>query len=291
VPDWLRWLEAPIPKPLLRIGTPIAAFVLVTLFVFLRFPFGDLAPFLAQQIAALTGAEVSIGDLEPRLTIGGPGFAARDVRLVTPGRRRFDVDPLRVRPAWSTSWLRGDPALRVDAESAVGRAGGVIVLGDAPAFRGEFVDVDLASLPIAAAGTEGLALSGRLTGAADLALAAGAAVGPLSFDVRSGAIVHPLLPVPIEFETIRADLVLGGAASIDVKSFALDGPIVNARLTGTLGVAGAPAGRDGPLDLDVELEIPSPPLRALLEGVGLRTDGRGHAAFAISGTLAQPRFQ
>ena len=76
-------LSGPISKPLLFVGTPIAGFVLVVFFVFLGFPYGQLAGLASARISAATGTQVHIRDLEPRVTIAGPGMTLRDVRVTT----------------------------------------------------------------------------------------------------------------------------------------------------------------------------------------------------------------
>jgi type II secretion system protein N len=283
----LEFLEAPIPRPLLWAGVPIAAAVLITVLVFLRFPYGEFAPALSAELTRATGREVSVGDIEPRLTIGGPGIAARDVRILLPSRQRIDIDPLRLRPAWSTSWLQGDPALKVEAESLVGNADGIVVIGDVPAWRGEIVEVDLGRLPFTPG--EGIALSGRMTAAADLQLLPDGPSGPLSFDATAGSIDHPALPIGIAYETATGDLLLGGDAIVDVRAFNLDGPVLSASAIGT--VRQGPRPGDPQLDLDVDLEIKNAPMRALVQGLGVQLDARGRSSFAIQGTTSSPRMR
>ena len=278
-------LEAPIPKPVLWIGTPIAAVFLITIFVFLGFPYDQFAVPLSQQISQATGADVSIGQIEPRLTIGGPGVAARDVRIVTPDQQRIDVDPLEIRPAWSTSWLRGAPALKVDLESGIGQADGILTLADTPAWAGELREVDLARLPLE--NMAGLALAGTLTAAADVELADTGPVGPLSFDATAGSVRHESLPVPLEFERVNGDLMLGGDALVDVRSLELDGPMVFAEVSGT--VLRAPRPGTERLDLDIALEIKSPPLQMILRQAGVRLNGQGRSSFNLGGTISNPR--
>ena len=67
-------LESPIPRPLLWIGTPVAAIVLIAVFVFLRFPYDEFALPLGRQLSAMTGSDVTIGGIDPRLTIGAVSY-------------------------------------------------------------------------------------------------------------------------------------------------------------------------------------------------------------------------
>jgi len=278
-------LEAPIPRPLLWIGTPIAAFVLIVVFSFLRFPYDELARPLTQQISAATGADVAIGHIEPRITIGGPGIAVHDIQLVRPGRPRVAVDVLRLRPAWSTSWFKGDPAFKVEAESAIGSADGVMVLGDAMAWTGEFIDVDLANLPLPL--PRGLLLAGRVTAAADVVLLPEGPSGPLSFDASAGTVQHPMIPLPLDFERINGDLLLGGDALLNVRSFELDGPVAFATVSGQVR-RGARSG-DEQLALAIDVELKSQQLRGLVSGLGVPIDARGRTAFDLGGTTSAPQ--
>jgi type II secretion system protein N len=278
-------LEAPIPRPLLYFGVPVAALVLIVIFVFLRFPYDDLARPLTQQLGAMTNSQVSIGHISPRITIGGPGIAAHDVHLVQPGGTRLIIDDLRIRPAWSTSWLRCDPALKIDAESAIGSAQGVLVLGDYTAWTGEFNELEIESLPIPK--PRGLLLAGRVTAAADLIFLPDGPSGPLSFDAHSGTIAHPLIPIPLDFERINGDLLLGGDTLVRMRNFELDGPVVFASVRGPVYRGSKPG--DERLELAFDVELKSPPLRSLVQGMGVPVDARGRSTFDLGGTVSAPR--
>ena len=283
----IAFLSAPIPRPLLWVAVPITALILVAVFVFLRFPFGEFAPSLARQLSQTTGGEVLIGDIEPQWTIGGPGMAARDVRLLMPARTRIDIDPLTIRPAWSTSWLQGDPAFRVVASSTLGEVDGIFVLGDVPSWSGEFIEIDLGQLPLPP--TEGFAVEGLVTGDASLSLGNEGARGPVRFDAVTGRVDHSALPVGIEFDRISAELILGGLQSIEIQKLEFTGPVIEASGNGTVLT---PSPQQEPnLDLNVEIEIKNPPLRAMLQGMGLPLVDQGRSRFSIQGTPSQPRLQ
>ena len=121
-------LEGPTPRPLLYVGAPIAGVLLPTLFVFLGFPYDLFAPRLARQLSSATGSEIVIESIEPRITMAGPGMAARNVFVLRPDGASLSFDPLFVRPAWSTSWLRGDPSIHIDLRSEQGSVQGTILL-------------------------------------------------------------------------------------------------------------------------------------------------------------------
>ncbi|MCH2187487.1 type II secretion system protein GspN [Myxococcota bacterium] len=283
----IAFLSAPIPRPLLWVFVPVAALVLVTIFVFLRFPFGEFAPTLARQLSQTTGGEVLIGDIEPRWTIGGPGMAARDVRVIMPARTRIDIDPLTIRPAWSTSWLGGDPAFQLVAVSPLGALEGTLELGDVPSWSGDFIEIDLGRLPLPP--TEGFAIEGLLTGEADLSLGADGARGPLRFEAIAGRLDHSALPVGLEFDVIRGDVILGGLQNVEIQNLQFTGPIIEASGAGT--ILSASPQQEPNLDLDVEIEIKNPPLRAMLEGMGLPLGNQGRSRFSVQGTPSQPRIE
>lgn len=278
-------LEAPIPRPLLWIGTPIAAIVLISIFVFLRFPYGDFAPPLARQLGQLTGSDVRIGDIESRITIGGPGMALRNVRITRPDGQVLDVDPILVRPAWSTSWLSCDPAIKIEVASPIGRLDGVFVLADPPRWTGEVRDLDLARLPVG--DLRGLSLSGKLVAAADVLIGPGGPVGPVSFDATSGSITHAALPIALQFESASGDLTLGDEPIATVRAFDVDGPTLFATVTGEVHRALTRGGDQ--LDLDIRVEVKDPTLRSMLQGMGAPLDARGRGQFKLGGTLAAPR--
>ena len=283
----IAFLSAPIPRPILWIGVPILALLLVISFVFLRFPFGEFSPTLARQISQATGGEVFIGDIESKWTWAGPGMAARDVRIVMPTRSRIDIDPLSVRPAWSTSWLWGEPALKVVAQSTIGSLDGIVEIGDLTSWSGEFTEVDLAQLPLPA--TEGFAVEGILNGAADLILAPDGAYGPLSFDAVSGQLNHSALPIGVEFDLVSADLLLDGPNLVEIRRLEFTGPIIEVSASGNV-LPGGPQ-QEPRLDLGVDLEIKNPPLRTMMQGMGLPIGQTGRASFSLQGTPSDPRLE
>ncbi|HKJ25118.1 MAG TPA: hypothetical protein VKB65_09875, partial [Myxococcota bacterium] len=88
-----------LPRWLLVLGVPVAGLLLVAFFVFLQFPFERFREVLAGQTGAALGADVTIGALDPALTVGGPGFVARDVRIRWPGGDAASVAEAGLRPA------------------------------------------------------------------------------------------------------------------------------------------------------------------------------------------------
>jgi len=145
--DLLARLTAPIPRPVVFVGGPLLYLLLLAFFVFLRFPYDRLADRVEAAVQAASGMEVVIGELGPHLGLLGPGFEARDVSLMPAQGGRIPLEHLRLRPAWSLSWLRGVPAVHVDALGEMGRIAGAFALGDGgpSGFDGSLEGVDSAS--------------------------------------------------------------------------------------------------------------------------------------------------
>ncbi len=281
------FLEAPIPRPLLWVGIPIAAVVLIALFVFLGFPYARVADLAGRQLSEASGHEISIGEIHPRITIGGPGFSVSNLVLTSEQRQRYEIDPLRLRPAWSLSWLRGQPALHVDLTSAMGKAVGTVVLGDEPGWEGNLSQLDLAQLPLPTG--SGVALSGRLDADADLTLAANGPSGVLHFAAADGTLSHSRLPIDIEYTTVQGDIVLGEKSLAEIRELVLDGPTLSAAVTGNVA-RGQKRGREL-LDLSVELQLKPSPMRAMLRGLGVALDADGRTSFSLGGTVQSPKLR
>jgi type II secretion system protein N len=268
----------------LFVVAPIAAIVLITLFVFLRFPYDAFAPPLGHRLSAATGADIRIGGIDPRITIGGPGIAARDVIVLTPQGRVINIDPLAVRPAWSTSWLSGEPSLHVDFDTEIGAANGTLLVGESMGWNGELEQLDLARLPVQM--PSGLRLSGLADADADLVLADGEISGDLVFEARSGSLGHPSVPMEIDFEQLTGELSLGGDNLAEIASLELDGQTLSASVSGVVQHARRP-GRN-PLDMNVDVEIKNPGMASMMRSMGVDVDSEGRISMRLSGSLQEP---
>lgn len=278
-------LEGPIPKPLFWTLVPVSSIVLISLFVFLGFPYDALGARFAALVGDMTGSQIQIRGVSPRITIAGPGFRAKWVQVITPAQTIYEAGPVGVRPAWSTSWLSAEPALHIDLESPVGNAEGMVVIGSELGFDGELSEVDLSLIPL----PEGAAvsISGKLKGDVDLFVREGTPEGSLVFSADSGSLAHDALPIAIDYDTATGDLIFGGENFVEITELALDGPIVSATAEGTVGQSRQLG--SAPLDLGVDLEIKNPGLVMMIQGFGLQLDGDGRASFDISGTPSNPR--
>ncbi len=280
-------IEGPIPRGQLVVLTPLAALFLISFFLYLGFPYDQLAMQLSNRIAEGSGNDVRIEGISPRITIGGPGFSADEVLVITADADRYLLGPVSVRPAWSSSWLRGQPALHLDVESGYGNLNGMVIVGDLPGFDGTLSAVDIESIPIPA----GLPVSlrGKLGGVADLQMGDAGLVGRVDFLAESGSILHDALPLAIDYDRVEGSLDFGGEHWIEVKVFELNGPLLTASAEGHVGHGPNAASRQ--VDLGLDLRIMKPNLAMLVQGFGVPLDGDGRASFDVGGNLLSPRIQ
>jgi type II secretion system protein N len=266
----------------------LACGLLLVFFMVLRFPYDKFRQPLAARLSIATGAEVTIGTLRGRPSVGLIRIDAAPLSIRWPDGRSIELTRVALRPAWSPSWLLGTPALQVDFEGLPGRlAGTVWPDAEAPAFRGRLEEVDLDALPGGAAAiAERYALQGRLGAEIDLAIGEGGADGEVRFEARDGAFAPPEAGLAIPFETLRGVLAFEPGAGARIDSIDLDGPLGGATLTGTVGPG--PSLDTAPLDLEIAVRGIDPGVQAALSGLGLRMAGDGNRLL-LGGTLGAPR--
>jgi len=268
-----------------RRGVLIAvACTLLTLFFFVvRFPYDVFRAALVSQLAALTGAEVEVGGLSGGLGLGGLSLVAEPVMLRWPSSS-VALDRAELRPAWSLSWLKGQPALYADLRAPAGRLAGTFWPGERLAFAGDVRELVLEKLPpdlLAAA--QGFALTGRLDADADLAFENGALAGDLEVDIQDGAFAPPGSPLSIPFDRFQAELALDPQGSLQVHSADLAGPMVEGSMQGRVQMAADPS-----FDLQVELRVADPNLRDSVAPLGVTLDAEGRASMRLQGTASNP---
>ena len=273
-----------------RLAALALAYVALTaVFIAAGFPYARIGPRIAAAIGSATGTQVSVGRLDFAVRWFRPMLLANDVDLAWPDGQRLHLAHARIGPALSRSWLRGEPALALALSSELGRIEGTATLGRTPGFAGELHGVALDKLPSDAL-APGLRLTGSLDATLDVQLAAdGAAEGSAQLGARDGSISPPNLPIGLPFAKLDADLALGGAALLTVKSLALEGPLVAGNGTGTIG-----RGRSldtAPLALELHLQARDAGLRQLLIAQGLPLGADGSANLMVSGTLASPALR
>ncbi len=283
----LETLEAPIPRPLFWFGLPVLGLSLVLLFMFLGFPYSDLIAPISQQIEQSTGSEIRIDRIEAQITLGGPGFSLHDVRLAEVGGAPLELEVLKVRPAWSTSWFRGAPAFAIDLTGPSLALSGIFTAGDGYGFSGEVQLPDLSLLPLPA--DDSISLSGALTAVGDLSIVGVEVHGTVAFEAEAGSAAHPSFPMALAFDAVSGRAKLGGEVWLSLKEFEFEGPIISARAEGTVDHPDGAA--SAALDLAVQLEVANPAFQTALSAMGLRVGRDGRTAFDLGGTLQNPVFR
>lgn len=265
-------------------GYPLAGLVLTLVFILFGFPYDLLGERISARVEADTNLRLRIGGVSPHLGLRGLGLAARDVHAQQPGGPEVTLQKLVLRPAWSSSWLSGVPALHLDLKSELGSGSGTLLLGESVRWQGVLHSVQVAPLLV---GTlqDGFDLEGTLDAEIDLEMRTssqgGRLVGHIHFDLQDGSFTGPGLPISLPFESLGGDLRFGDDATIRVEEVKLEGPIVAATLEGTIG--DSPVRGRQPLDLQLAYEVRDKTVVSLFG----RARGRGN----ISGTLEKPVFQ
>lgn len=284
---------APFPllprSPVRRVLVVALAYLVLTLaFVIARFPADRLTSRVEALASAATGAQVEIGTLDLDLVALLPALEAREVSVVGPSGTRLRLDRVRARPAWSLSWLRGDPALAIALRAGAGRVDGVVRLGSAPGFTGELQEVDLGLVPAALLGGLGVSLDGRVGGTLDVRMGEEGPEGELDLHAESGSLALPNLPIGVPYESIAARATLGGESLAQIASLVVDSPMLALDADGTVGRGPAPA--LAPLALRARIQVREPALRDLFVGAPVTLGPDGSADLTIVGTLSSPQL-
>ena len=260
-----------------------ALLLLTATFMYLRFPYERLAERIETELQATSGWEVSIANLAARPTLLGPGLSAGPVRAQRRGRT-LSAQEAVVRPAWSLAWLKFAPAFHLDIRAAGARVEGVLTLSDPPQFAGEIVEADLGAL-VSGEQPQAVRLTGRADAEIDLVLTSEGPQGAVSLTALEGSFSHPIVPLPIPFDRVDAELAFGGDAWLTISSSDIQSPLLSGQALGTLGT---PPG--GPIQLSLDL-LPNPAAAAVLAQQGIRPGRDGRISLQVRGTAANPRLR
>ena len=245
-----------------------------------RFPWARLTPSAERAVTEATGVPVGFGALD--LAWGTLGFAlvATDVRLGWPPGRDTAFESVAARPAFSWSWLSGEPRLRVVTRGGPGDFDGVAGPGS---VAGTLEVVEAGELPW----TIEPLVTGAFTGNIELAFTPGQVRGGLELSGVDGSLLPPGLPIAIPFDRLTGTLRLTETGLV-LDPVVIEGPLAAGRVTGTID---PPAGRWdlARLDLVAELDYFDPALGALLSPYGM--DLRNGSRLTIQGTAAKPRLR
>lgn len=265
----------------------LLALSLVLVFIVLLFPWDTVARRLEYEIGRASGSGVTISELAPALTARGMVLRARDVTVQHPAVDSVRITALEVAPRPSRSWLSGDPALRIWADTELGLADGVLELGDSPAYIGQVSGVELSRLPLRLEAT-GISLSGELSADANVALNPnGTLQGRVDFKSPSLVVQTSQLPIAIPFTRADGTLEILESGATQIESVELEGPIVNGSLSGEIGLVHH--SQSPPVDLQADFQILDRMLQQIAPSAGFPIDAKGKASVQIRGTLDQPQ--
>ena len=276
-----------LPRWLVIASYPVAALVLILFFIFLGFPYNQLAQRLGRIVESNTNIQIRIGDLSPQIGLGGPELAASEVLARIEDKQPIVVERMVLRPAWSLSWFRAQPAIYLDVTSDVGDVSGTLILGSDWGWDGTLEHVHFDLLPLEM--IETFDLHGNLDATIDLhrttTEAGSGFVGRVEFDLREGTLRTEGLPIALPFESLHGRLDFGGEKYIHLSGVELQGPLLDGTIQGDVGYATGPSGQ--PISIDVAFRLRNDDLASMRGAVaGQGEDGRSH--IQITGTLARP---
>lgn len=277
--------EATLPRGLLWVGVPVAGVVLVAFFFLLGFPYDLVRDAVAARLSAASGARVAIQRLGPGLSLKGPQVVAEGVHVTLADGTPIQVDHARLRPAWSLSWLGGNPALALDVGAPEGRIVGTAWIGTEPGFDGELRDVALGRLPLERFVPD-LVLSGVARLEVDLRSRDGQPEGRVALEARDGAIGVPGMPVDLPYATLEGRADVGGESRLRLERLVMDGPMLALEAQGTLGAGPTP--ETSPLDGTLRVDVREESVRPMVRNLGVRLDAQGRAEVKLAGTPARP---
>jgi type II secretion system protein N len=259
--------------------------VLLTLvFIYRGFPYHRVSESLARSLSRSTGARVTVQALGPHLQLAGPGVEIIGVLITAPDGTKWSIERARLRPAWSLSWLRLEPAVHTRVEIPGGVAEGIFTLAEPLDWQGRLQEVDLAQLPVASL-WPGAAFSGTLEGRVDLHSSPVGPDGIVRLEATDGTLSLPGLPAAVPFDQLTAALKLGDSFLFRIQSLRIQSPLFSATVKGSIGRG--PNIAASTVDLQIQLTA-EPVVRPALKEADIRVSADGRATVRVGGTLAEP---
>jgi type II secretion system protein N len=275
-----------LPRPLIAIGVPCAGVLLIAFFLVRGFPYDKLGELIAKRIEQSHGIHLTVGDVGPALQLAGLALEATRLRVTFPNQSPQQIDRALVRPAWSLSWLTGEPAFHMELESPSGSADGTLRWNGGASWVGTIRDARPELPPIADWIPIG-GFEGTLGATLDISMAETGLEGLVEFEIRDGSTTLPGFSGPLPFESLTAAVNLGGDAYLKLTSLSFEGPRASGSGSGKIGRAEAleqaPIGFELRLDIDPELA------RTVRGSAKVKPDGS--ALVKISGTVAEPKIR
>ncbi len=282
-----RQASESLPRPLIAIGVPCAGVLLITFFLLRGFPYDKLGERIANRLEQSHGIALVIGEVGPALQLAGPALEATQLRATLPDHLPLQLDRALLRPAWSLSWLAGEPALHVELESASGSAVGTLRWNGVTSWKGVIREARPEQPPLADWIPTGR-LEGTLEAEVDVSTGESGLEGYAEIAIRDGSISLPDLPVPLPFESLTAVVNLGGDAYANVSSLRFEGPVASGSGSGKIGRAERI--EQAPIGFEFELNV-KPALSGAVRSAGLQVDAEGAATARVSGTVSRPKVR
>jgi type II secretion system protein N len=276
-----------LPRPLITIGVPCAGVLLIAFFLIRGFPYDKLGELIAKRIEQSHGIHLAVGDVGPALQLAGLALEGTQLRVTFPNRSPQQIDRALVRPAWSMSWLTGEPTFYVELESPSGSADGTLHWNGAASWVGTIRDARPELPPIADWIPIG-GFEGTLEATLDVSMAETGLQGLVEFEIRDGSTSIPGFSAPLPFESLTAAMSLGGDAYVKLTSLSFEGPLASGSGSGKIGRA-EPL-EQAPIGFEFQLDI-KPELVRSVRGGGAKIKPDGSALVKISGTVAEPKVR
>jgi len=276
-----------LPRPLIAIGVPCAGALLIALFLIRGFPYDKLGVLIANRIEQSHGIHLAVGDVGPALQLAGPALEGTQLRVTFPDRSPQQIDRALVRPAWSLSWLTGEPAFHVELESPSGKADGTLRWNGGASWVGNIRDARPELPPIADWIPIG-GLEGTLEATLDVSMAETGLEGLVEFEIRDGSFSIPGFSGPLPFEDLTGAVSLGGDAYARLTSLSFQGPAASGSGSGKIGRAERL--EQAPIGFEFQLDI-KPEIVRSVQGGGVKIKKNGSALAKISGTVAEPKIR
>ncbi len=276
----------PLNKRLL-LGVTGACTLLTLVFIVIGFPYDRLGDRFVTTLERATGAHMEYTDFGPVFTWAGPALEWQGIVYRDKSGNQLDLDRARMRPGWSLYWFAGDPTAHVDLTGPAGRIVGIAIGGGEPGFEGRLEQIRLAQIPSEWLGPE-LRITGELSGDIDVRYRAGGLEGILLLEGREGNLAGDALSMDIPVDQFSARLSLGGDHRATIETLHLEGPLLRADVTGSVGAS--PTLSEAPLDLVAEIYADVELVRAL-ELLGLDMLRPGTSTLGIGGTAGAPQVR
>ncbi len=274
-----------LPRGVVTVALPLASLVLVGIFLLALFPYQRFHDPVVARLSQLTGASVTLEKLGGGISIGGPSLTATGLLFRWPDRRELLLERTRVRPAWSLSWLRGEPALHLETTGPAGSIDGSLWPSSGPSFAGQLRGVQLSRLPLDHL-ADPFPLLGSLDARVDLRSGPAGPTGEIRFEAREGSIALPTLPFDVPYQEAHGDIERSESGAFVVRQLEVTGPMISASAEGSVAANRRP--ELGALDLEVDLAVVDPGLQRMVQSYGIRLDADGTAHLQVSGTVSRP---